>query len=196
MTVIVVTSEAAGEATPRLRSAGLNSSLGSALGDGVDEATESASTCCESRFFSNSKTCLVRDVEQSLPSCLSSMACRFSMYSTAWRSVSTLDIFLCLAAEGMWLRRTSKPQLTCFTRFRSRRLRRSTLAGCTGGMAYPRVGWKAILRRHDPPPPLEEEVEEETVAGGLLSAGIFGARALGGDVETITADCGFRCTSV
>lgn len=66
---------------------------------------------------------------------------RLWMYSTACLRVSTLDIFLCLAADGMWLRSCSKPQLTCFTRFRSLAFLRATLAGCGGGMAYPRVGW-------------------------------------------------------
>eukprot|EP00093_Oithona_nana_P013679 13679.XXX_677665_677787_1 [CDS] Oithona nana genome sequencing. len=38
------------------------------------------------------------------------------MYSTACLNVSTLDIFLCLAAEGMWVRSISKPPLTCKTK--------------------------------------------------------------------------------
>ena len=53
----------------------------------------------------------------------------------------TLDIFLCLAAEGMWDLRSSKPQLTCLTRFLSLAFLLATLAGWGGGMAYPRVGW-------------------------------------------------------
>ena len=87
------------------------------------------------------------------------------MYSTAWRRVSTLkifrvlslydaierfylvptlDIFLCFAADGMWLLSTSNPQLTCFTLFLSLAFLRATFAGCGGGIAYPSVGWNAV----------------------------------------------------
>ncbi len=69
-----------------------------------------------------------------------SILCMLWIYSTACRNVSTLDIFFCFAADGMCVRKSSNPQLTCFTRFLSRAFRRATLAGMGGGIAYPSVG--------------------------------------------------------
>lgn len=73
-----------------------------------------------------------------LPSCSSKRHCKFLMYSTAIRRVSTLDNFLLFALDvdpcepsvlapmlcatlcGMCERRVAKPLFTCLTRFLSR----------------------------------------------------------------------------
>ena len=81
--------------------------------------------------------------------CSWSIFCIVWMYSTACRNVSTLDIFLAFAADGMWLQSILNPQLTCFTRFLSRAFLLATFGGTVGVMAYPNVGWNAMQRRQD-----------------------------------------------
>ena len=51
------------------------------------------------------------------------------------KTMLTFDIFLCLAAEGMWDLRSSNPQLTCLTLFLYLAFLLATLAGWGGGMA-------------------------------------------------------------
>lgn len=79
-------------------------------------------------------------------SCVSNNSCKDLIYSTACFKVSTLLIFLALAAPGMCWRSVAKPLFTCLTRFLSRAFRRATVTG-TGDTTYP-TPLKLMRRLH------------------------------------------------